>query len=256
MPAAKHARRTLEQPAALVVFDCDSTLSRIEGITELAGEHRTEVERLTDAAMRGEVPLDQVYGRRLELVRPTRARGAEVARAYMERIVDHAAETVAALHAVGVDVRVVSGGIFQAVAPFAAELGIAPEKVAAVAVRFDEQGAYASFDEDAPAARAGGKRDIMRAWRAEVGGPAVLVGDGATDLEARSAVDLFIAFTGVKERPEVVAGADAVVGSTSLTPILPLVLAGREPEQQEARRWYRVGVEILEAQNPNRGTQA
>jgi hypothetical protein len=55
-----------------VIFDCDSTLSALEGIEELASDHRREVETLTDAAMRGEVPLDEVYGRRLELIRPTR----------------------------------------------------------------------------------------------------------------------------------------------------------------------------------------
>ena len=59
---------------ATVVLDCDSTLSDMEGIEELASEHREEVARLTDAAMRGELPLEQVYGRRLDLVRPGRAR--------------------------------------------------------------------------------------------------------------------------------------------------------------------------------------
>ena len=53
-----------------VVFDCDSTLSAIEGIDELAGEHRSAVTELTEAAMRGEVPLQDVYGRRLALIRP------------------------------------------------------------------------------------------------------------------------------------------------------------------------------------------
>ena len=36
-----------------VLFDCDSTLSAIEGIDELAVHCRDEVEQLTDAAMRG-----------------------------------------------------------------------------------------------------------------------------------------------------------------------------------------------------------
>ena len=48
----------------LVVFDCDSTLSTIEGVDELALRAGVgdEVARLTTAAMAGEVPLDQVYG--------------------------------------------------------------------------------------------------------------------------------------------------------------------------------------------------
>ena len=53
----------------VVCFDCDSTLSKIEGIDELAklaglGE---EMARLTDAAMNGVVPLEAVYEKRLSL---------------------------------------------------------------------------------------------------------------------------------------------------------------------------------------------
>ena len=59
-----------EPPFDTVVFDCDSTLSAVEGIDELAGDHSAEVSELTRRAMDGEVPLDQVYGRRLEMIHP------------------------------------------------------------------------------------------------------------------------------------------------------------------------------------------
>ena len=42
-----------------------------------------------------------------------------------------------------------------------------------------------------------------------------MVGDGTTDLEARPVVDLFVAFAGVVERPNVVSAADAVVRANS-----------------------------------------
>src|SRR6187401_3016155 len=70
-----------------VVFDCDSTLSTIEGIEELARDHRAEVEALTEEAMRGAIPLEQVYGRRLELVRPPRGRVLALGRRYIETLV-------------------------------------------------------------------------------------------------------------------------------------------------------------------------
>jgi hypothetical protein len=73
MPDIPHAPRRLARRYASVVLDCDSTLCTIEGVEELARAHRAEVERLTEAAMRGEVPLEQVYAHRLDLVRPTRA---------------------------------------------------------------------------------------------------------------------------------------------------------------------------------------
>jgi len=56
----------------------------------------------------------------------------------------------------------------------------------------------------------------------------MMVGDGTTDLEARPVVDLFVAFAGVVERPNVVNAADAVVRANSLAPVLPLVLDADE----------------------------
>ncbi|HUP88916.1 MAG TPA: HAD family hydrolase, partial [Longimicrobiales bacterium] len=98
-----------------VIFDCDSTLSEIEGIEELAVDHRAEVEALTEAAMRGEIPLEQVYGRRLELVRPSKDRVFALGQRYINTLVPHARETVAALIAAGIRVCVVSGGVKPAV---------------------------------------------------------------------------------------------------------------------------------------------
>src|SRR5687768_4906011 len=89
-----------------VVFDCDSTLSTVEGIEELARERRAEVEALTEEAMRGEIPLEQVYRRRLELVRPPRGRVLALGQRYIDTLVADAIETVAALRAEGVAVRV------------------------------------------------------------------------------------------------------------------------------------------------------
>jgi phosphoserine phosphatase len=50
-----------------VCFDCDSTLTRIEGIDELARRAgcATEIAALTEAAMNGAVALEEVYARRL-----------------------------------------------------------------------------------------------------------------------------------------------------------------------------------------------
>ncbi|HUQ81904.1 MAG TPA: HAD-IB family phosphatase [Gemmatimonadaceae bacterium] len=205
-----------------VLFDCDSTLSAIEGIDELAVHCRGDVEQLTDAAMRGRIPLEQVYGRRLELVKPTRAALDALGRQYVERLVPDARETVAALQAAGVDVRIISGGLLPAVLIAARELGVDRDHVAAVDISFNDDGSYAGFDDASPLATSGGKRRAIEQWHIER--PAVMVGDGTTDLEARPVVDLFVAFAGVVERPSVVAAADVVVRTNSLAPLLPLVL--------------------------------
>ena len=229
-----------------VVFDCDSTLSALEGIEELAADHRREVETLTDAAMRGEVPLDEVYGRRLELIRPSLAAVDGLVSRYVDALVDDAAATVAALRAAGIDVRVVSGGLLPAVSGLARHLGLGPESVAAVPVHFDEAGAYAGFDESAPPARAGGKAEVIRGWRdAGLEGPIMFVGDGATDLEARDEVDLFVGYAGVIARPEVLGVAPVVLRSRSLAPVLPLALGDRRPEEPAHRALYDRGKQLI-----------
>lgn len=231
-----------------VVFDCDSTLSAVEGIEELAADHRREVETLTDAAMRGDVPLEEVYGRRLDLIRPTRDAVDGLVEAYIAGLVDDAADTVAGLRAAGVDVRIVSGGLAPAVLGLARHLGVPDEAVSAVPIAFDRSGAYAGYDGSAPSARAGGKAEVIRDWAAAgMPRPIMFVGDGATDLEARHDVDLFVAYAGVLERPTVVAAAPIVVRSRSLAPVLPLVLGDLRPEPAEIAAVYDRGKALIDA---------
>lgn len=192
-----------------VIFDCDSTLSALEGIDVLAAG-RPEIVALTDAAMRGEVPLQEVYGRRLAMVRPDRARVEALGAEYVRTLVPGARATVRALVRAGVRVRVVSGGVLPAVLALARVLGLGPDDVAAVDLRFAADGAYAGYDADSPLARSDGKAEVIRRWLPELPRPVLMVGDGMTDLEARPPADAFAAFTGVAARAPVVAGADFV----------------------------------------------
>lgn len=205
-----------------VLFDCDSTLSAIEGIDELAVRCREDVERLTDAAMRGRIPLEEVYGRRLRLVRPSREALEALGKQYVARLVPDAVETIRALQAAGVDVRIISGGLLPAVLAVAHAVGVSPNRVAAVDIAFNADGSYADFEATSPLAASGGKQITIERWN--VDRPAIMVGDGTTDLEARPAVDLFVAFAGVVERPNVVQAADVVIRANSLAPLLPIAL--------------------------------
>jgi phosphoserine phosphatase len=211
-----------------VFFDCDSTLSTIEGIDELAREYRDQVVPLTEAAMRGEVSLESVYARRLAIIRPSRQELARIGALYVETLVPGAVETIGALQAVGVRVYIISGGLLPAIRDVAVALGVPPERVFAVDVTFDASGAYAGFDESSPLARQGGKPALVESL-GPLPRPSMLVGDGATDLEARRAVDTFVAFAGVEERAAVVAGADVVIRARSLLPVLTLALGDRPP---------------------------
>jgi phosphoserine phosphatase len=189
-------------------FDVDSTLVTIEGIDVLAGGN-PEIAKLTEAAMNGLVPLDQVYARRLEIIRPTRSAVDALAQRYLASLVDGAEEVIAELHARGHVLHLVTAGIEQAIAPLAKHLRI--RNVHAVRLLFDENGAYEDFDRRSLLARAGGKELVVRAVRARSKGGAAMIGDGASDLEAKPAVDLFIGFGGVAERPLVRENADVFV---------------------------------------------
>jgi len=223
---------------ASVVFDCDSTLARIEGIDELAGAHAEAIRALTDAAMQGTVALEEVYGRRLEIIQPTRTQVEAVGRAYVDALVADARETVETLLWLGKTVRVVSGGLRPPVEAAARALGLPADAVAAVGIDFDGDGGYAGFERASPLARSGGKETVIRAW--SLPRPALLVGDGATDLEARPAVDAFAAYMGVAFRPAVAAGADFVLRGETLAAVLSL--AADEAERERLRGTHRAAL--------------
>ncbi len=134
--------------------------------------------------------------------------------------------------------HLVTGGFAPLVAPLAARLGVPADRVHANRLLFAAAaggdggygggGAYAGFDASEPTARAGGKRLSVAAALAAVdadaaaaaasrggsggGAPAaaVMVGDGATDAEARGegGAGLFVGYGGVARRAAVRAAAD------------------------------------------------
>lgn len=233
-------------PFRTVVFDCDSTLSAIEGVDELAGTHRAQVAQLTEAAMRGEIRLEDVYGRRLALIQPTRAQVEALGARYVDTLVPDARAVVVALRGAGVAVRVMSGGLLPAVLALGAALGLSDGDVGAVAVTFDGEGRYVDYDAASPLARAGGKLALLAEWRRSLPGPVLLVGDGATDLEAAPAADLFVAFAGVADRSAVTSQASVVIRSNSLAPVYALALGATPPDAPEARALYDRGLALLD----------
>jgi phosphoserine phosphatase len=201
----------------LVFFDVDSTLVTIEGIDVLA-RGNPDVTKLTDAAMNGEVPLDQVYAARLNMIKPTRADIEALAQQYLESVTPGAKETIDALRKNGVSVHLVTAGIAQAIAPLASHLGV--RNVHAVSLKFDDAGNYAGFDQRSFLTRSGGKELVVRDVRARSHGRAAFVGDGASDLEAKPAVDLFVGFGGVVVRDRVKENADVFVDDADLRAVL------------------------------------
>ncbi len=175
--------------------------------------------------MDGEVPLESVYAERLAVVRPHPDDLAALARAYALHAVEDARETLAALSAAGIEPWIVSGGLLEAVEPFAEWLGIDPGRVLAVPVRWSDPDPWPATAAH-PLASTGGKRLALArlAEDAEVS----LVGDGASDAAARAAVDRLIGFGGVVRHERMREAADLWIDSPSLSPVVPF-LVGRHP---------------------------
>jgi len=207
----------------LVFFDVDSTLTAIEGIDEL-GHGNLEIAALTEAAMNGEIALDEVYARRLEILRPTRDAIERLGAQYIDAMIPDAPETIDALRRAGMEIFIVSAGIEQAILPLAERLGIPQRSVNAVRVEFDGAGNYAGFDRRSPLTRNGGKETVVMNVRARAKGKAVFIGDGITDLEAKPAVELFVGFGGVRQRERVCGESDVYLTEPFLAGILPHVV--------------------------------
>lgn len=214
-------------PFAAVYFDCDSTLSSIEGVDELlqnlAPELTAEIRLLTEQAMNGTAPLAAIYERRLARIAPSRAMLARVGELYIERAVADAGLVVQALQHLGKHVGVVSGGLLPPVRHLALHLGVPEANVHAVPIRFAADGSYRDFDRSSPLWQNGGKVTVLQALPA-AHRPVAFVGDGATDLETQGTAARFVGFGGVVARDAVRRGAEFFAAGPGLASVLPFVL--------------------------------
>ena len=179
----------LIQTADAFCFDVDSTVCTDEGIDELAeylgkGE---EVAEMTAAAMGGGVPFREALDARLRAMQPTRESVDAFVAANPPKLSPGIADLFAALRAAGKEVYLVSGGFRAMIVPVAAALDVPRENIFANDILFKEDGTYDTFDPEAFTSAAGGKARAVKHIKAADGHATMgMVGDGATDLEARA----------------------------------------------------------------------
>ncbi|MBI3242763.1 MAG: HAD-IB family phosphatase [Chloroflexi bacterium] len=226
----------------LIIFDCDSTLTAVEGIDELARltDSVEDVAALTKRAMDGEIPLESVYSHRLDISNPTRAQVNHIRRIYRQHVIPGAAKLIEALQELNCKVFIVSGGLIEPVRDFGVWLGVPRENIYAVDMEYDQlagqwwryweqpgghnpQANYLNVRES-PLTGTGGKNLMIRAIRANHAGRAMLVGDGLSDLEARSEVELFVGFGGAAYRERVARESPLYIQRGGLAALLPLAL--------------------------------
>lgn len=96
--------------------------------------------------------------------------------------------------------------------PIADELRIPRHRIFANNIIFDDNGDYKSFDADEPTSRDGGKPAVIQQLIDFHGlRPIIMIGDGATDMQARPPADAFIGFGGIVVRKAVEEGADLFI---------------------------------------------
>ncbi|RLN27468.1 cyclin-A2-1-like [Panicum miliaceum] len=172
--------------ADAVCFDVDSTVCLDEGIHELAdfcGAGQA-VAQWTAKAMAGSVAFEEALAARLSLFKPSIEQVQDCIEQRPPRISSGIAELIEKLKARNTDVYLVSWGFRQMIKPVALELGVPLENI---------------FANQFP---------VRNLWRKCRYKSVVMIGDGATDLEARqpSGADFFICYGGVQMREDYMAG--------------------------------------------------
>ena len=203
----------------VICFDCDSTLSKIEGVDELAKRVGLgdELAQLTDSAMNGDVALEAIYAKRLNLIKPSRADIEWLSKLYISELVDGVEVVFKQLAQHNKSVHIISGGLLPAILPLAKILHVPESNIHAVDIYFDNNGQYLGYDTASPLTKNGGKAVIVESLESH---NVVMVGDGQTDLEAQKAGAKVIGFGGVIARDAVRNKADFFVEEYDFRKIL------------------------------------
>ncbi|MED6130605.1 hypothetical protein PIB30_002197 [Stylosanthes scabra] len=206
----------LWRKCSAVCFDVDSTVCLDEGIDELAefcGAGKAVAE-WTARAMGGSVPFEEALAARLKLFNPSLSQVQSFLEQRPPKLSPGIQELVQKLKANNMEVYLISGGFRQMINPVASILGIPKENIFANQLLFGSSGEFSGFDANEPTSRSGGKATAVEQLRKAHGYNALaMIGDGATDLEARrpGGADLFICYAGVQLREAVARKADWLV---------------------------------------------
>jgi phosphoserine phosphatase len=240
----------LQEPLQVIIFDCDGTLTTIEGIDELARQNgvSSKVESLTAKAMGITGISPQLYQQRLDLVLPQREQVFALGAEYFSKVTPDAYPVIQLLQRLGKQVYLVSAGLYPAVKIFGELLQIPTHHIHAVEVQFDKKGNYISYDMQSPFTRASGKRDFVMELQAQTV-PTGFIGDGLNDLAARDVVTRFIGFGGIYFRENIAEKCDYYISTPSLSVLAPLLLTHAEAGHLSAPEndLYQKGLNFIES---------
>lgn len=183
--------------------------------------------------MSGTTEFEIALRERLALMRVTRRQLQQCLTEHQCELTPGFVELISVLKQHSKQIYLVSGGFRQMIEPLNARHQIARRVYANTLVWLQEDDAecIATYDSSEPTCRSGGKARVISEIKqqmaqerieqqaATTNGTAsqpqqqsepvvIMIGDGATDMEARPPADLFIGFGGVQRRDKVARGAD------------------------------------------------
>lgn len=231
------------EPFSAVIFDCDGTLTSIEGIDYLA-ERRgvySQVANLTQQAMAVSGLTPALYEQRLNLVKPTRDDILQLGDEYCKQLMPHIAEVIDALHSLNKAIFILSAGVREAVLKVAQQFLIPDDHVHAVDLYFDHNNDYQHFDLNSPLIHNQGKQEFVKNIQKKYS-RILYVGDGLNDLAVRPYVSRFVGFGGAFYRDHIAKESDFYI--TKYASLLPLALTSAEEKSLEPllKKLYQQGL--------------
>ena len=219
----RHARK-------LVLLDVDSTLIQQEVIELLASKAgvNSEVVKITDAAMRGEIDFEQALIARVALL--AGLGDDAISQVQSEIVLTPGARTlIRTLQRLGHTVCVVSGGFHNVIDPLLKELNITHFRANTLEIIDGKLTGKVVGPIIDRAAKAQALKDFSTIEKIHID-QTIAIGDGANDLDMIAVAGLGIAFNA---KPAVKAAADSSVSAPYLDSVLYLLGIGRE-EIEEA----------------------
>ncbi len=208
-----------------VFFDCDSTLVQIEGVVELARlkNKTSQVQALTEQAMRGEVELSEVFAKRLDIIQPHRNDLIQLGKLYCERLTEGAAEAVSKLQKLSRQVFIISAGYLESLKILGKKLNIPEANIFGIELIFDEGGQYIGLDQSQVLISHIGKKKLLQTLNIDLNQTA-MIGDGANDIATQDVVKLFIGFQGNSENKFMKNNAKVFLPGNSLLPVVDIII--------------------------------
>ncbi|MBX2950887.1 MAG: phosphoglycerate dehydrogenase [Leadbetterella sp.] len=213
----------IEDPKKYFLIDFDSTLTRVEGLDELAaialkadpdGDRKVAaIKALTDKGMAGELTFSESLTQRLALLNANRSHVDILVEFLKENITGSFLRNRAFLSEYADNILIISSGFKDFILPIAEYLGLKPENVYANTFVYNEQGDITGVDTENPLSRTGGKIEVVKSLQLD--GHVSVIGDGFTDYEIKKSglAQRFYAFVENVERPSVTGVADFVIKS-------------------------------------------